>query len=98
MAPLNLTRIRLGDGTAARQLADLRARLSHQGDLVSPRGRELTVKVFGEPLPPARVVERVCADVRARGLAALLHFTEQFDRVRLEASALRVGAADLKAA
>src|SRR5262249_42910782 len=45
-----------------------------------------------------RVVERVCADVRARGLPALLHYTEQFDRARLDATTLRVGARELAAA
>ena len=32
---------------------------------MSARGRELTEKVFGEPLPPPQVVERICDDVAA---------------------------------
>ena len=32
----------------------------------------------------------ICADVRAKGLPAVLHYTEQLDQVRLEASQLRV--------
>src|SRR5438067_2209948 len=95
MALLKLRRIRLGDEGAAGQLAALRAQLGAQGNVVSPRGRQLTEKVFGEPLPPARVVERVCADVRARGLEAVLHYTEQFDRTRLTKSNLRVSAEEL---
>src|SRR3954463_7024229 len=95
MAPLTLRRIACGTDDAAGQLAGLRAQLGAQGNVVSARGRELTVKVFGEPLPPARVVERVCADVRARGLEALLHYTEQLDRVRLTPETLRVGAGEL---
>src|SRR5262249_10288347 len=63
--------------------------------VVSARGRELTEKVFGEALPPGRVVERVCAEVRNRGLAAVLHYTEQFDRVRLAPETLRVSPAEL---
>src|SRR5262249_22612741 len=63
--------------------------------VVSARGRELTLKVFGEPLPPARVVERICEDVRARGLVAVLHYTEQFDRVRLNADTLRVTGSEM---
>src|ERR671937_845595 len=70
---LRLRRIRYGSDEAAAQLAGLRAQLSAQGNVVSARGRALTEKVFGEALPPARVVERVCADVRARGRAALFH-------------------------
>jgi histidinol dehydrogenase len=92
---LTLRRLRLAEPGARRQLAELRDLLGAQADVVSPRGRALTEKVFGEPLPPARVVERVCADVRARGLAALLHYTEQFDRVKLTADTLRVGRGEM---
>jgi histidinol dehydrogenase len=90
MSTLILRRIRLGDAGAAARLAALRDQLGAHGNVVSARGRELTQKVFGEPLPPARVVERVCADVKARGLAAVLHYTEQFDRARLNADTVRV--------
>src|SRR5438067_10427640 len=95
MDTLTLRRIRLADAGAAAQLAALRDQLGAQGDVVSARGRELTRKVFGEALAPVRVVERVCADVKARGLAAVLHYTEQFDRARLGADTLRVGADEL---
>jgi histidinol dehydrogenase len=95
MDTLALRRIRLADAGAAGQLAALRDQLGAQGNVVSARGRELTQKVFGEALPPARVVERVCSDVKARGLAAVLHYTEQFDRVKLAADGVRVGANDL---
>src|SRR5919201_765123 len=92
---LRLRRIRYGSDEAAAQLAGLRAQLSAQGNVVSARGRALTEKVFGEALPPARVVERVCADVRARGRAALFHYTEQFDGVRLDPDTLRVARSEM---
>jgi histidinol dehydrogenase len=95
MATINIRDIRLSDPAAARQLADLRRRLSLQGEVVSPRGRELTEKVFGEALPPARAVERICTDVRERGLEAVLHYTAQFDGVRLETGNVRVSAREL---
>jgi histidinol dehydrogenase len=95
MKTVNIRRIHCADPGAARQLADLRGQLASQADVVSPRGRQLTEAVFGEALPPARVVERVCADVRARGLQAVLHYTEQFDRARLDAKTLRVSAREL---
>jgi histidinol dehydrogenase len=98
MSTLTLRRIRYGDKEGARQLAALRAQLGEQGHVVSARGRALTEKVFGEALPPARVVERICADVRTRGLSAVLHYTEQFDRVRLTPEALRVRATELQEA
>jgi histidinol dehydrogenase len=95
MKTVNIRRIHCADPGAARQLTELRGQLASQGDVVSPRGRQLTEAVFGEALPPARVVERVCADVRARGLPAVLHYTEQFDRARLDAKTLRVSAREL---
>src|SRR6516162_7713830 len=98
MAPLALRRIHLGSAEADAHLAALRAQLGAQGNIVSARGRELTVKVFGEPLPPQRVVERVCDDVRTRGRDALFHYTEQFDRVRLSPQTLRVGPGELERA
>jgi histidinol dehydrogenase len=54
--------------------------------------------VFGQPLSPAQVVERICTDVRARGLPAVLHYTEQFDRARLTEETVRVSAADMQEA
>src|SRR5438874_6100806 len=95
MPPLKLRRIDCAAGDAAAQLVALRTQLGAQGNVVSARGRELTQKVFGEPLPPARVVERVCEDVRNRGRDALFHYTQQFDRVRLDAGTLRVTGAEL---
>ncbi len=98
MDPVKVRRINCADPKAAQQLTALRGQLSSQADVVSPHGRQLTEAVFGEALPPARVVERVCADVRTRGLDALLHFTEQFDKVRLDAKTIRVGCKELAAA
>jgi histidinol dehydrogenase len=98
MPPLKLRRIDCAGGDAAAQLTALRTQLSAGGNVVSSRGRELTEKVFGEALPPARVVERVCEDVRVRGADALFHYTEQFDRVRLDAQTLRVTRAEMSLA
>jgi histidinol dehydrogenase len=95
MDNLNLKRIRCDSANALAQLADLRRQLGLQADVVSERGRKLTVAVFGEALTPSQVVERICADVRTRGLDALLHYTEQLDRVRLDGRSLRVPAAEL---
>jgi histidinol dehydrogenase len=98
MKSLTLRHIRCTSPDATRQLEALRNQLGAQADVVSPRGRELTQKVFGEPLPPGRVVERICNDVRTKGLAAVVHYTEQFDRVRLTPANLRVSGEELAAA
>ena len=34
--------------------------------------------------------ERICAEVRTRGVERVFHYTEQFDRVRLNPDTLRV--------
>jgi histidinol dehydrogenase len=98
MSSVNVRRINCADSGAAAELAELRRRLGALGEVVSPRSRELTVKVFGEALTPAQVVDRICSDVRTRGLDALLHYTEQLDRVRLTADSVRVRPADMAAA
>jgi histidinol dehydrogenase len=95
---ISVRRISSVQADALAQLAELRARLSPQGDVVSPRGRQLTEAVFGEALPPSRVVERICNDVRKRGLEAVLHYTEQFDRAQLTRESMRVSPRELKAA
>src|SRR5260370_41274019 len=98
MDQLNLRRIRCADPRAAQQFSELRQQLHSQADVVPPGGRQLTVAVFGEALPPSRVVERICTDVRTRGLAALLLYTQQLDGVTLPPETLRVSAAELSAA
>src|SRR5262249_16766278 len=98
MDTLNLRRIRCAAPDAAKQLAALRTQLASQADVISPRGRQLTEAVFGEALPPARVVERICGEVRTRGLEAVLHYTEKLDRARLDAHSIRVSSRELAAA
>jgi histidinol dehydrogenase len=95
METVNVRCIRCADAHAVRQLTELRQQLTLQADIVSPRGRQLTEAVFGEALAPARVVERICSDVRSRGLEALLYYTEQLDGVRLVRGTLRVGTKEL---
>lgn len=95
MATINLRRIDCATADASDQIARLRAQLSNQAEIVSPRSRKLTEAVFGEALPPVRVVERICTDVRTRGLEAVLHYTERLDKVRLSAETLRISKEEL---
>ena len=46
----------------------------------------------------ARVVAEILAEVRARGDAALIDYTERFDRIRLTPETLRIPAAEIAAA
>jgi histidinol dehydrogenase len=95
MGSLKIRRIDLKANNSASQLAKLRNQFRIDADVVSPQGRKLTQAVFGEALSPARAVERICADVRDKGLPALLQYTEGFDKVKLKADALRVKPAEL---
>ena len=72
------------------QLAGLRHRLSPRGDVVSEESRQRTIEVFGEPLSPAQVVERICRRVREEGIDAVLEYGLLIDQVELDAESLRV--------
>ncbi|MCA9247901.1 MAG: histidinol dehydrogenase [Planctomycetales bacterium] len=76
----------------------LREKLSPRGDVVSPAGRQKTIEVFGEPLAPVQVVERICREVEQRGLAAVLEYSLKLDGKELTADSLRVPEAELQAA
>jgi histidinol dehydrogenase len=96
--PLQMRRIDTCATDARQALQQLRQQLSPEGNLVSERGKALTVEVFGEPLPPSRSVERICQDVRAKGLPAVQRYCRSFDRFELTPANLRVSPAELKAA
>ena len=95
---LNIRRIdsRREDIRAA--MAELRAKLSPQGNIVSEAGRRRTVEVFGEPLSPQQVVERICCDVREKGIAAVLDYSARIDKATLSADAIRVPREELEKA
>lgn len=95
---LNMTRIDTAADDALQAIASLRAQLSPRGDVVSPRGKALTVSVFGEPLTPIQVVDRICADVRNNGLDAVLDYTEKLDGKRLDRATLTVSAEEMREA
>jgi histidinol dehydrogenase len=71
-------------------MAELRRRLSPQGNVVSAAGRQRTLEVFGEPLAPRQVVERICRDVELHGLPAVLDYSARIDKSPLTAESLRV--------
>lgn len=74
-----IRRIDARSGTILTELDALRRQLSPSGNVVSPRGRELTERVFGEPLTPGQVVQRICSAVQSGGRAALLHYSRELD-------------------
>jgi histidinol dehydrogenase len=91
-------RIDLAAPDGRTRLDALRGKLVSQGDVISPAGRQRTIDVFGEPLSPRQVVERICGDVRSRGLESLLDYTRRIDRADVSRETLFVSPAALAAA
>jgi len=79
-------------------ILSLRKKLSPDGSVVSARGKELTIQVFGEPLSPGQVVERICNDVRTMGTSAVLRYARALDDPKITAEGLRVPIDRIKAA
>jgi histidinol dehydrogenase len=98
MIPLAIARIDARRGDVGEALAALREKLSPRGDIVSEEGRRRTVAVFGQPLTPQQVVERVCGDVRQDGLAAVLDYSRRIDGAELTFETIRVSSDELATA
>ncbi len=77
---------------------ELRQRLSPEGNVVSEAGRRRTIEVFGEPLSPVEVVQRICRDVKNVGLSALLDYSARIDQATLTAKTIRVSQQELEEA
>ncbi len=98
-APATLCeRIDLASADGRSRLDALRNKLVSQGEMVSPAGRQRTIDVFGEPLTPRQVVERICGDVRSKGITALLDYTKRIDGAAVTADTLFVAPTALAAA
>jgi len=95
---LDITTFDTADGDAITLIDQLRGRLSPQGDIVSDAGRARTIELFGEPLAPREVVQRICDDVAKDGLEAVLDYTRRLDQAELTAETLRVSADEFQAA
>ncbi len=95
---LNISRIDCASHDAREAILELRKQLSPKGNVVSPQGRARTLAVFGEPLTPQEVVERICGDVRDRGLEAVLEYTAKFDGATLDPISARVSREELSEA
>jgi histidinol dehydrogenase len=95
---LNILRIDARHSGGGKAIQMIRARLSPRGDVVSEAGRQRTMEVFGEPLTPQQVVERICSDVRQRGLAAVLDYSKRIDKADLTAQSIRVPVEELRRA
>jgi histidinol dehydrogenase len=95
---LELLRIDTRQANVRQVLAELRERLSPRGNIVSEAGRQRTIEVFGRPLSPQEVVQRICDDVRTKGLPAVLDYSARIDKAKLTTETIRVTTAELSAA
>jgi histidinol dehydrogenase len=96
--PLAISRIDTSQPESAAAIEQLRRKLSPAGEVVSEAGRKKTIEVFGIPMSPPEVVERICSDVRSRGLESVLDYTAKFDKVKLVGDQVRVSERELAAA
>ncbi len=96
--PLSIRTIDCRNDDAAPLLAELREKLSPRGDVVSEAGRQRTIELFGQALSPQEVVQRICSDVRSRGLDAVLEYTATLDRKQLTHDTVRVRPEEFAAA
>ncbi|MFP6673161.1 MAG: histidinol dehydrogenase [Pirellulaceae bacterium] len=96
--PVAIKRIDTQHDNVQQLLDSLRSRLSPRGNVVSQAGRERTIAVFGEPLSPRQVVQRICDEVREEGLEAVLRFGRLLDGAELDAETLPVAEEELVAA
>ncbi len=78
------------------RIAELRRKLSPQGDIVSPKGRQKTIATFGEPLTPQEVVKRICTDISVKGLDALLDYNRRIDGADLTRETIRVPQSEIE--
>ena len=83
---------------AEQLLSQLRDKLSPRGTVVSEEGRRRTLDLFGEPLSPQQVVEKICTDVRQNGLPAVLEYTKKLDHKQLTIESVRVSPSELEQA
>lgn len=96
--PVSIKRIDTQHDNVEQLLGALRSRLSPRGNVVSQAGKERTVAVFGEPLSPRQVVQRICDEVREEGLEAVLRYGRLLDGAELDAKTLPVAEEELVAA
>ena len=98
MPSLKLRRIDLSAPNAAAQLKKLRDQFQADAYTISPASKKLYTSVFGQPLTPVAAVQRICDEVHAKGLPAVLQYTEAFDKVKMKPDAFRVKSSELQEA
>lgn len=92
---VNIRIIDCATADAAEAILAIRKQLSPQGDVVSERGKKLTQEVFGAPLSPRQVVDKICEEVSRRGVDAVLEYGQKLDKADVTRDTLRVSHEEL---
>ncbi|MEZ6049547.1 MAG: histidinol dehydrogenase [Planctomycetaceae bacterium] len=95
MSELKLITINCREEDAREHFAALREKLSPRGDIVSEAGRKRTMELFGEPLTPQQVVEKICADIQKEGLKSLLYYSNKLDPREVTVETMAVSAQEM---
>jgi len=95
---VQIRRIDWAEPTAAADLGALRDVLGVEEGQVTEEQRKRTVEAFGEPLSPISVVRRILDEVRLRGNAAVIKYTQKLDDVELTPRDLLVDPREFAAA
>ncbi|MFO0805671.1 MAG: histidinol dehydrogenase [Gemmataceae bacterium] len=90
MPSLKLRRIDLSASNAANQIRRLREQFQTDAYTVSAANKKLYTAAFGANLTPAAAVQRICEDVKSKGLSAVVRYTELFDKVKLKPEQFKV--------
>ena len=92
---IQLPRLHSSQADFQASLAAIRKRLSPSGNVISESSRAKTLAVFGEPLTPEQVVDRICGEVRKQGIDALLRYSRLLDQAEISRDSLRVSQDEL---
>jgi histidinol dehydrogenase len=92
---MKVRRIDMTEPAGKQQLAKYKAMVAPEGDIITPQGKKLSQAAFKAVLTPTQAVERICKEVREKGAASVVHYTELFDKVKLKPENLRVKEQDI---
>jgi histidinol dehydrogenase len=71
--------VQCDNASIPKEVEELRKKLSVTEGIVSSQSSALTEKVFGEPLTPAQVVDRIIAEVKEKGDGGVRHYARELD-------------------
>lgn len=95
---LRIPTIDARSGDLSTVIQTLRERIHPQGGVVSEASKQKTIELFGEPLTATQVVEKICSEVKSRGMDAVLDYSKKLDKADLTAETLRITTEQMRSA